>query len=615
MKKLAFTLSVFLLCIAGVKAQSFSSGHLSVSVTDTMVHDSTTCGTNAFIYYHIYIDSSYTGQIVNVVDTVTGGLVGTFTNTTGISPWSFVTNPGGASSGTLIPRVPDWSLSGSYAHLMSNGTTRKVTAGYDTVLATAAHDSLLVTDPCEYSTVSGERFADNNGNCVYDAGDDALYFPLSDIVVNSTFAAPGSGVNFFTSGSTYGALYTSMVQKSWMTTCTVSVPSYYYFVYSVGTCAAGPYVFTSLPATGADFPFNCTSNVDVQCGACSPGSVRLHTPFLLHPYVSNTGCSPAAGQMKLIKDPHVVYDSALSSHPADAVSGDTLIWNYSGLTNIVASGYWNSFMAGVHLTPDATVVVGDTLCFRIFTNVPAADINASNNDLSFCFPVVYSYDPNMKEVLPKGTGPEGFISGDQDTLQYTIHFQNTGSAPAIDVKIIDTLDSNIDPASLKILGSTHNMAPKWLSSNVVQFTYANINLPDSLSNEPASHGAVRFSVKLKAGLPIGTKIRNTGYIYFDLNPPVITNTALNTLSRPTFVSSVTSDISLKIYPNPATDQITVENLDRGEISIMNISGAVMLRHTVTSSRSVIDISRLPAGVYILKSMNASVSDTRKFIKY
>lgn len=615
MKKLAFTLSVFLFCIAGVKAQSFSSGHLTVSVTDTMVHDSTLCRTNVFIYYHIYIDSSYTGQIVNVVDTNSGSLIGTFTNASGSSPWSFVTNAGGASSGASYYGIHDYNLPGGYAHTSNYYVSRKIVAGYDTVFATAAHDSLLVTNPCEYSTISGDRFADNNGNCVYDAGDDALSFPLSDIEVNSTFAAPGTGVNFFTSGSTAGPSYTKMVQKSWMTTCTVSVPSYYYFVYSVGTCAAGPYVFTSLPATGADFPFNCTSNVDVQCGACSPGSVRLHTPFLLHPYVSNTGCSPAGGQMKLIKDPHVVYNPALSSHPADAVSGDTLIWNYSGLTNIVASGYWNSFMAGVHLTPDATVVVGDTLCFRILTNVPAADINASNNDQSFCFPVVYSYDPNMKEVLPKGTGPEGFISGDQDTLQYTIHFQNTGSAPAIDVKIVDTLDSDIDPASLKILGSTHKMTPKWLSSTVVQFSYPNINLPDSLSNEPASHGAVRFSVKLKAGLPIGTKIRNTGYIYFDLNPPVITNTALNTLSNPTTVSSLTSDIALRIYPNPATNQITVENLDQGEISIMNISGSVVLRHTVSSSRSVIDISRLPAGVYILRSMNTSVSDTRKFIKY
>jgi hypothetical protein len=579
-----------------------------------MAHDSNACVTNVFVYYHITVDSSYTGQTVYVVDTNSASVVGTFTNTSGVSPWSFVTNAGGASSSSgSYYGLHDYSITGGYAHSMTYYAIKKVAAGLDTLIATGAPDSLLVTDPCEYSTVSGHTFSDNNGNCVYDAGDDALLFPFGHLLLTEVYAAPGSGINNY-SGSSSGAAYSILAQKSWMTSCTLSVPSYYYFIYNVGSCFAGPYVFTSLPGTGADFPFLCTSNVDVQCGALSPGSVRLHTSFLLHPYVSNTGCSPASGQMKLVKDPHVTYDPALSTHPADAVSGDTLIWNYTGLTNVSGAGYWNSFLAGIHLTPDATVVAGDTLCFRVFSNIPATDINPANNDYSFCFPVVYSYDPNMKEVSPKGTGPEGFISGDQDTLLYTIHFQNTGSAPAFDVKIIDTLDADIDPESLKVLGSTHKMTPKWLAPNIVQFTFANINLPDSISNEPASHGAVQFSVKLHPGLPIGTQIRNTGYIYFDLNPPVVTNTTRNTLSSPSGVTQLSAARALNIYPNPATDQITVENLNQGEVCVMTISGVVVHRQSVASSRATIDISRLPAGVYILKSMNASISDTRKFIK-
>jgi uncharacterized repeat protein (TIGR01451 family) len=612
MKNLLFAV-ICLFVTTNTVAQTYTDGHLSVTVTDSMVHDSTDCTTRTFVFYHITIDSSYTGQIVQVVDTTSASLIGTFVNSFGFSPWSFTTNPGGSSSGSGYSGSHDFSIVGGYAHFWSH--VRKIIAGPDTLVATCAHDSLLVTDPCEYSTVSGNKFIDNNGNCIFDAGDDFINIPISDIKVVAAIPPPGGGWNQSYSGFGSGASYSRNIQKSWVATCTLSIPSYYYFVFATGSCTAGPYVFTSLPATGADFPFQCTSNVDVQCGALSAGSVRQFTPFQLNPYVSNTGCNPASGQMKLILDPNVVYSAALSAHPADIVMGDTLIWNYSGLTNISGTGYWNSFMSSIHLTPDATVVAGDTLCFRVLTNIPTADINPANNDYSFCLPVVYSYDPNMKEVSPRGTGTEGNIPGSSDTLTYTVHFQNTGTAAAFDVKITDTLDSDIDPASFKILGTSHTMTPRWLSANVVQFNYDNINLPDSNSNEPASHGSVRFSVALKSGLPIGTQIKNTGYIYFDLNPPVITNTVVNTLSSPTGIQAVPTALSVKVYPNPATDNITIENLGGGELTIVNMNGVVIIRQQIIKDKATIDVSNLASGVYILRTSNNLSSGTTKFVKY
>ena len=346
-----------------------------------------------------------------------------------------------------------------------------------------------------------------------------------------------------------------------------------------------------------------------------PGSVRLHQPFYMQPYVSNTGCDSAAGTLTFVKDSRVIYDSSLSLYPADTVRGDTLIWNYSGLSNISGGAYWNSFFSDVYLTQDSTVVVGDTLCFRTYTNIPAADIDPLNNDNTVCIPVVYSYDPNVKVVTPKGTGAEGFVPSNTDTLTYDLHFQNTGSDVANNINIIDTLDSHINPASLRILGTSHNMTPQWLAPGVVQFNYDYINLPDSSANEPASHGSVRFSVALNPSLAAGTQIKNTGYIYFDLNPAVVTNTTLNTIMASTNVHQVATQKPVKVYPNPATDRITVENLSNGEISILNVSGVVMLKQDIVNDKTIIDLSDLPAGIYILKTVSGAKSATNKFTKY
>ena len=44
-----------------------------------------------------------------------------------------------------------------------------------------------------------------------------------------------------------------------------------------------------------------------------------------------------------------------------------------------------------------------------------------------------------------------------DELTYTIRFQNTGTAPAQDIYVLDTLDANLDWSTLKIKNMSHYM--------------------------------------------------------------------------------------------------------------------------------------------------------------
>ncbi len=609
MRKLLL-LAICILSFVGLKAQTYTntytytspSGHLTIVDVVNIIHDSTMCSTSNSSQYTITVDSSFVGDTLNIVDTLGAYLAYQGVNTAGASPWTFsvsLESGGGA----------DFMTPGTYYNY--NPQTTKVVCRLDTVKYITTQDSLLITNPCNYGYISGNAYIDNNSNCVFDSGD--IEMGPTDFNILDYVSSPAVMVPYYI-GST-GGLYTYPVQQSWMTSVTVSLPAYYAFIFLNAPCAAGSYTLTTLPASGVDFPLMCTSNIDVECYAFSPASVRLHTPFYMQPFVNNTGCDTAAGTLTLVLDSRVTYDSAMSTYPADTVRGDTLIWNYHSLNNLAGGAYWNSFFSDLYLTPDSATAVGDTLCFRIYTNIPAADINPANNDYTICLPVVYSYDPNEKDVAPKGTGPQGYIPAGTDTLTYNVHFQNTGSDYADNITIIDTLDSHINASSFKVIGTSHNMTPQWLAPGIVQFNFNNIMLPDSGTNQAASQGEVRFSVVLNPGLAPGTHIKNTGYIYFDSNPAVVTNTTLNTIALETKIAPVNTSLPVKVYPNPATDHVTVENLDGGEISILNMNGSVVLKQNVTGNKTNIDVSGLADGVYILKTVNNTNTTTTKFTKY
>ena len=607
MKKVLLAVSC-ILSFSGLYAQTFTSGHISATEMISKAHDSTLCSSTCSVFYNITIDSSWVGDTVYVVDTTTASLIGSpYVNTTGASPWTF-------SAPIYNSVFFDYNLSGVGGSAIFPGPVVKITSGHDTLGYITNFNTLPVTNPCIYSTVQGAVYADNNGDCIYDSGDVYIYPPPVNMSENLSSSVGTTG--YCTEWTSVGSgQYTFQVQQSWMVNYSVFLPSYYAFIFPNSPCFSGSYTFTTLPQTGVDFPLQCSNNVDVQCYALSPATVRLDRSFYMQPYVSNTGCDSESGTLTLVLDSRVVYNPALSTYPADTVYGDTLIWNYYNLTNLTNGAYWNSFFSDINLTPDTSVVVGDTLCFSGHTNTPAADIDPMNNSFAFCLPVVYSYDPNIKQVTPKGTGPQGYIPGGHDTLTYNLQFQNTGTAPAINISVIDTLDSHINASSLRILGASFNMTPVWLAPGIVQFNFNNINLPDSGSNFAASFGDVRFKVALNTGLAAGTQIKNTGYIYFDANPAVVTNTVLNTIEPTTNIKPVIKTPAVKVYPNPATDNITVENLANGQISILNLDGQAVFTQSITNNKTTIDISSLPGGVYILKTVNDAGTGTTKFIKY
>ena len=170
-------------------------------------------------------------------------------------------------------------------------------------------------------------------------------------------------------------------------------------------------------------------------------------------------------------------------------------------------------------------------CGNLTNNTVSYDVinqNPTNQggfaESSNCQQIRDSYDPNAKEVIPVGFDTDNKIAPDGN-MQYTIRFQNTGSASAYTVVLVDTLDSNLDLASIEVLGASHSYKLEVTGKNNPRLVwiFGGINLPNSSVNEPASHGYITFKVAQKPGLSAGTIIKNKAYIYFDYNVAVLTN--------------------------------------------------------------------------------------------
>jgi len=230
--------------------------------------------------------------------------------------------------------------------------------------------------------------------------------------------------------------------------------------------------------------------------------------------------SGVSGYIKIIKTGPGIWIGPAPGAVIPTVSNDTLIYYINDFGNLNG----NTDLLYKFQT-DTLAQNGDLICFSIEVLPYTGDNNILNNNYQKCFDVRTSLDPNVKDVSPTGN-----IDTSLTVLDYTISFQNTGSVSAEHIYIIDTLDSNLDASSFELTAYSH-LPQIQIAGSVVRFNFPGINLPDSTSNEPESHGFISYRIRINSGLSLGTSISNTAHIYFDFNAPVSTNTTLNTIQN------------------------------------------------------------------------------------
>jgi hypothetical protein len=610
MKKLL--LLAFLIAFKTGYSQFYQQGDLTVNTITFGNHDSTQCGTNGMIMYDITVANSFLNDTLLIKDPGSNTLISMEINNSGQNPWNLSIPAFGVN-----PFIPDYLATTGLVDFAA--MPMKFKNGSDSIDNVFTYFQIPVPNPCSYGNLSGRIYVDNNNDCVFNTGDGNLQ---NFYALNVSANYNGNFFDFYNYQNGGNGIFGIDVQTSYLIDGQLSYSTGMLPFAYPNSCTPGIYNFdvnSAFPITNLDFALQCTSNIDVAAYVGAAGPVRPGIPFMLYPHVSNLGCDTVSGSFQLILDNRVTYNSALSSLLPTSINGDTLTWNYGPISNLSNNGFWNSLTAGLHLTPDTTVNIGDTLCFSVSANVPGADINATNNQFSVCYPVVNSYDPNIKEVTPKGVGAAGIILPSTTELTYTVHFQNTGNAPAINVYILDTLDFNIIPESIEILGRSHTMTPSWVAPGVLKFSFNNINLADSFSNEPASHGFVTYKVKLVNNISLGTQVSNTAYIYFDFNAPIITNTVLNTLDILSSTSIQSVNANLSVYPNPAKEELFIQinslkNNATSYLELYNIAGQKVLDQSILQNNTKVDLSSLSKGLYLLKTNVEGTISTVKIVK-
>jgi parallel beta-helix repeat protein len=88
----------------------------------------------------------------------------------------------------------------------------------------------------------------------------------------------------------------------------------------------------------------------------------------------------------------------------------------------------------------------------------------------------------------------------------------------------------------------------------------------------------------------------------------------NEFGTPGSINDLLATFSMVVYPNPATNSITIEIQQKSQIEIINIKGQVIKTINSINPKTTIDIENIPSGVYVVKAKTDKGIAIRKFVK-
>lgn len=438
--------------------------------------------------------------------------------------------------------------------------------------------------------IKGRLFVDENQNALYDT----LEAVIPQLSIQTT---PPAAYSYSYPDGRYfmlfnGQMGTYQIEAQIPLYWTTSTPSSYSVVVDTN--------FTSVD--DLNFGFYPDTIVDTIEVAFVGGFPRCNDMVSYWLDIENIGTTSPSGIIDIQLDDSLTFVSA--SLAPDSITGQHLYWSYDSLD------YFETMQIRLEvLMPDfnsmgdsilsSATVVSDTMGTMTFTTTDTLGQV-----------VVCAYDPNDKTALPAGIGNEGYIWPAPHKIDYLIRFQNTGNDTAKTVVIRDQLDEYLEWNSLHPIAGSHPYRVERTLDGEVSFIFEDIMLPDSNVNEPASNGFILYSIGVKPNLPMGTVVENTAYIYFDMNPPVITNTKVHTFDTLTLTNSLAEldDFrNILIYPNPFDGSLTIRMEDMHSpyrVEVYDLAGRCRYRSLTTSEKQVqLDLQQLSKGLYLIEIKN------------
>lgn len=320
--------------------------------------------------------------------------------------------------------------------------------------------------------------------------------------------------------------------------------------------------------------------------------------------ISNQGTEKAEKALAYLKLPEEAYLKS-ADQEFTSPSPKTYIWDLGTLDP--------GSVRSLQLTDSIGLKAetGEFLLLEAYVESVGKDINQENNKISEEIEIVGAIDPNDILVSPKGDGPEGYIRKNQ-SLIYTIRFENMGTYKATYVRIENELPEWLDINTFELSSSSHPFTYSLSAEGKLDVSYRNIDLPPAMLDSIGAHGYFKYTIRPKANIPEGTQLANDAKIYFDFEDPIVTNTVINTIK----FSGETDVKSLKIYPNPAIDRVmfSIEEdpfklMEPQLISywvIFDPSGKAMMSGKIDQVPVMeVNVNQLREGIYFIQAYTKS----------
>ncbi len=438
-------------------------------------------------------------------------------------------------------------------------------------------DPIIVGElPTECGSVEGTLYIDSDQNCVQDPGEPGIPGRIVEILPGPIHAITDP-YGRYTRSLENGSYTLQVLGDDLWPLCPAAMP----VPFTVNT-----------DFTVIDLADSSTVQLDLRAEVAG-GTARPGFEQGVWVGVENVSAQVSGPlQVTLTFDDQLDF---ITSTPApSSLTGNVAVWDLAAL-----GAYANT---GVHVQLQVPVDPG--LLGQMWTHSASAiqalaESNTTNNSAISQAIFTGSYDPNDKQVQTSSrSNTDIYFLETDEYLDYTIRFQNSGTDTAFTVVITDTLDVDLDMATFIPLMASHPHTVTFRTGRVVEWRFTDILLPDSNTNEPLSHGVIRFRIAPMQPVLLGTEFRNNADIFFDFNPPVRTNDAVLHVGTITSVAEVRSE-RLLVFPSPATNTLFLrlrpEQLT-GELRITALDGRTMLRQRAASA---VNVEGLAPGIYQL----------------
>ncbi len=350
--------------------------------------------------------------------------------------------------------------------------------------------------------ISGKTYVDFNNDGIFTNADSAL----SNTLLTTNFPL----VNGISSNDS-GKYFILASPNNYTITANFNHP-YYQFLPATHSAIITQF---SEVVSGKDFRLRPLFNfTDVSLNfsplnIARPGQIAYYTVS-----VKNYGTSSVASVEIGIKLPPLASYTGISGGAVVLNAPDSITINLGNINP------FETKKAILSLYIATTATIHDTLKYYPKAYPYTNDTIKSSNLDTLIQNIRTSFDPNEKGVNRSAQPIEDLSK----SLTYTIQFQNTGNDTAFYVRLSDTLSSKLDVTTFEFIDASHPLQTE-IKNNILNFIFNPIALVDSITNEPLSHGFVKFKIKPLSSTLITDTIFNNAAIYFDYNLPVITNKA------------------------------------------------------------------------------------------